>query len=141
MPLGGSASLRHAVLDTNILVSALLHPDGPPGHVLAAVQAGDLVPVFSPAMLAEYESVLRRPRLRLDAAKVAAALHQFHAIGTLVRTTAPPPAGLPDGSDWPFIAGALAAGCPVVTGNARHYPPRLGVRVMTAREWIDQQRP
>jgi hypothetical protein len=30
----------------------------------------------------------------------------------------------------------LAAGCPVVTGNARHFPDSAGVRVMTAREWV-----
>jgi putative PIN family toxin of toxin-antitoxin system len=100
MPPGGSARLPHAVLDTNILVSALLRPDGPPGRVLAAVKAGDLVPVFSAAMLAEYDAVLRHPQLRLDAVRVAAALEQLQAIGILVRATAPPPADLPDGSDW-----------------------------------------
>lgn len=130
--------MRHAVLDTNILVSALMRPDGPPGLVMAAVKQGELVPVFSPAILDEYQDVLRRPRLQLDAAKVDAALETMRAVGTVVHGDPPPPStNLPDGTDWPFIACALATGCPVITGNARDFPAWLGVRVMTAREWVD----
>jgi uncharacterized protein len=53
------------VVDTNILVSALMRPDSPPGQVMAAVKRGELVPVFSASCFAEYEDVLQRPRLRL----------------------------------------------------------------------------
>ena len=130
--------MRHAVLDTNILVSALMRPDGPPGRVMAAVKLGELLPVFSAAILAEYDAVLRRPRLQLDPQKVAAALDHIRTVGTVVPgASPPPPANLPDVADWPFIACALAAGCPVVTGNVKHFPPRLGMRVMTAREWVE----
>ena len=127
---------QHAVLDTNILVSALMRPDGPPGRVMAAVKRGELVPVLSQAILAGYEAVLQRPRLRLDAANVGAALVDLRAIGFVIPgDPPPPPPGLPDDTDWPFIACALAADCPVITGNARDFPQALGVRVMTAREW------
>ena len=130
--------MSHAVLDTNILVSGFMRPEGPPGRVMVAVKEGALVPVFSLAVFAEYESVLRRPRLRLDAGKVDAALATMRWVGTTVRGDLPPlPAGLPDDKDWPFIACALAAGCPVITGNARDFPARLGVSVMTAREWVE----
>jgi putative PIN family toxin of toxin-antitoxin system len=138
MPCGRSGAVRHAVLDTNILVSALIRPEGPPGQVMAAVKRGELVPVFSRAVFAEYEEVLRRPRLRLEPEKVDAALDTMRAVGTVVQGEPPaPPAGLPDGSDWPFIACAQAAGCPVITGNAQDFPAPLGVRVMTAREWVE----
>lgn len=130
--------MRYAVLDTNILVSALMRPEGPPGLVMAAVKHGELVPVFSQAIFAEYQSVLRRPRLRLEAAKVDAALATMQALGTLVPGDPPPtPTNLPDGADWPFIACALATRFPVITGNVRDFPDWLGVRVMTAREWVD----
>jgi hypothetical protein len=55
------------------------------------------------------------------------------------RVAVPPYTGapaLPDPADWPFIACALAVGCPVVTGNARHFPKRTGVIAMTEREWV-----
>ena len=127
----------HAVVDTNILVSALLRPEGHPARVMAAVMRGELVPVFSASCFAEYEQVLRRPRLRLEAAKVDAALAALRAVGVEVPDAPLPPADLPDPDDWPFIASALAAGCPVITGNARDFPGALGVRVMSAREWVE----
>ena len=131
-------AVRHAVLDTNILVSALMRPEGPPGRVMAAVKRGEWVPVLSRAILAEYETVLQRPRLRLDAAKGGAALEALRAIGLVIPGEAPPaPPGLPDDTDWPFIACALAADCPVITGNARDFPQVLGVRVLTARQWVE----
>ena len=130
--------MRHAVIDTNILVSALLRPAGPPGRVMAAALAGRLVPVVSDAVLAEYASVLARPRLALDAGRVRRMLDALRGVGVRLHAPAtPPPDDLPDPGDWPFIACALAAGCPVVTGNARDFPPRLGVRVVTARQWVD----
>jgi uncharacterized protein len=52
------------VADTNVLVSALLTPSGGPGAILAAVDAGDLVLVVSPALIAELEDVLARDRFR-----------------------------------------------------------------------------
>jgi len=130
--------VRLAVLDTNILVSALMRPAGPPGRVMAAVARGDLVPVFNLATYNEYDSVLRRPRLRLDSEKVDAALAGIRAIGMLLQGEAPPPPkNLPDPGDWPFIACAVALGCPVVTGNARDFPAALGVRVVSARECLE----
>ncbi len=57
-----------------------------------------------------------------------------------LRVRTPPYEGspaLPDLADWPFIACTLAADCPVITGNARDFSAGLGVRVMTAREWVE----
>ena len=129
--------MRHAVIDTNILVSALLRPQGPPGQVMAAALAGRMIPVFSDAVFAEYGSVLTRPLLGLDTAQVRRALAAMHNVGVRVHTALTPPADLPDPDDWPFIACALAAGCPVVTGNAKDFPPRLGIEVVSARQWVD----
>ena len=41
------------VLDTNVLVSALISPEGPPGRVLAAVRREGLTLVTSESQLAE----------------------------------------------------------------------------------------
>jgi putative PIN family toxin of toxin-antitoxin system len=130
--------VRHAVLDTNILVSALLRPEGPPGRVMEAVKHGELAPVFHETLYAEYLEVLRRPRLQLQASSIEAALDSLRSVGTLLRGDLPaPPAGLPDRSDWPFIACALSSRCPVITGNVKDFPAILGAEVMTAREWVE----
>lgn len=80
---GKNSAMQHAVLDTNILVSALIRPDGPPGQVMAAVRAGSLVAVMSQGMLAEYQAALRRPRLRLDPVRVEATLAHLTAVGLM----------------------------------------------------------
>ena len=52
------------IVDTNIIVSVLITPVGPPGKIVDALLQGFLVPVMSPATLAELQAVLSRPRLR-----------------------------------------------------------------------------
>lgn len=128
----------HAVVDTNILVSGLLRDDGPPAAVVRAIVGQLLEPVVCAEIMAEYRSVLARRRLRIRAADVDELLVLVEAQARWVAVPAYDglPA-LPDPSDWPFIASALAAGCPVITGNARDFPAALGVWVMSAREWVE----
>lgn len=129
-----------AVVDTNIFVAALLRPEGPPGAVVLAITQRRLTPVVCQAVIAEYGNVLRRPAFRFTAADVdellAVTAQQALWVEVPAYTGAPK---VPDPSDWPFMACALAAQCPVITGNAKHFPARLGVAVMTAREWVDSR--
>jgi len=53
-----------AVLDANILVSALISPAGTPARVLDLWRAERFLPLVSDAMLGELERVLSHPRLR-----------------------------------------------------------------------------
>jgi hypothetical protein len=54
-----------AVLDTNVVVSAILRPEGTPGRVLARlVEADAFELVLSPALLAEYRRALGYPHVR-----------------------------------------------------------------------------
>ena len=129
-----------AVVDTNILVSALLKASGPPGAVAQAIRQGALQPVVCAEIIEEYVDVLHRPRLDLEPHKVDELIALIEAQAQWVRV---PPylteLKLPDPGDWPFIATALAGECPVITGNAKHFPARLGVVVMTAREWVERE--
>lgn len=83
------------IVDTNIIVSGLLSPTGPPGKIVDALLQGFLVPVMSSATLAELEAVLRRPRLRslFEHAGVEAAefLAEFRELAEII---APDPADL-----------------------------------------------
>jgi predicted nucleic acid-binding protein len=54
------------VLDTNIIVSALLQPLGPPAQVFLLAISGSIRLCMSGDVYAEYEEVIRRPRLRRD---------------------------------------------------------------------------
>lgn len=53
-----------AVLDTNVLVSALLAPRGAPALILGAWTDGEFELVVSPHLLDELERVLGYPKLR-----------------------------------------------------------------------------
>jgi len=72
------------IVDTNIIVSGLISPAGPPGKIVDALLQGFLIPVMSPATLAELEAVLARPRLRtlfehagIDAMEFVAKFREF----------------------------------------------------------------
>lgn len=58
-----SLAVITVVLDTNVLVAALLRGAGPGRTVLRACLRGQYRPVLGPALLAEYEDVLGRPEL------------------------------------------------------------------------------
>ena len=50
----------YAVIDTTVLVSALLRWDSVPGAVLEQALIGSIVPLLSDEIMVEYEEVLRR---------------------------------------------------------------------------------
>lgn len=52
----------YAILDTNVLVSAMLKAGSVPNQVAAEALIGDIIPVLNDEILAEYEEVLRRPK-------------------------------------------------------------------------------
>lgn len=52
------------VVDTNVWISALINPYGPPAQVLAALKRNAFEPVLASALLDELMEVVGRPRLR-----------------------------------------------------------------------------
>jgi putative PIN family toxin of toxin-antitoxin system len=121
------------VLDTNVLVSGLLRPHGPPGRILDAIVAGAIGLLVDDRILREYVEVLTRPRFGFDRAValqlvelLAASADHVDASGVAVT--------LPDPDDAPFLEVAIAGGADaLVTGNARHFKSRdrrAGVQIL-----------
>jgi len=109
------------VLDTNVIVSGLLNPEGNPGRVVDLFLSGEVTLLTDDRILAEYRSVLRRPKFGLDAADLSDFLGLVEAESERV-TAAPLRSKLPDESDRAFLEVALAGGVDsLVTGNARHF--------------------
>ena len=110
------------VIDTNVLVSGLLTPHGPPGRIVDGILIGELVAAYDDRILREYALVLARPRFRFDPAHVAAVLEYLERAGEPV--VAPPlSVELPDAGDLPFLEVAWHADVSaLVTGNLRHFP-------------------
>jgi putative PIN family toxin of toxin-antitoxin system len=126
-----------AVIDTNVLVSALLSPFGAPGRVLDLVIGSSLQTAFDDRILAEYRSVLMRAKFGFEARAVDDLLTFVALTGAAVA--APVLAvDLPDPSDAMFVEVAVGAGCQIITGNQRHFPREQcrGVAVLTPGEFI-----
>lgn len=127
------------VLDTNVIVSAMLSPQGPPGLILELAIHRDLEFAHTSRIVAEYRGVLARPRLALDPVDVERVLDIVETAG--IPVIAPPwPLALPDPADGEFLACAAAAAAILITGNIRHFPvaSRRGVDVLSPRAFVDR---
>jgi putative PIN family toxin of toxin-antitoxin system len=130
------------VLDTNVLVSGLLSPFGPPGEIVRMVSAGALTLCVDARVLTEYEEVLLRPKFRFDPDAVAALLDYIDFRSDVVAAS-PLSTRLPDPDDEPFLEIALACQADyLVTGNLVHFPAeaREGVLVVSPGEFMDEYR-
>lgn len=110
------------VLDTNVLVSGLLSPLGPPGRLVDVLLARRLVLALDDRIEAEYRDVLARPRLQIEAVRREAflAILQFQAHVTAMPWPHRIP---PDEDDAVFLEVALETSArTVVTGNLKHFP-------------------
>jgi hypothetical protein len=91
--------------------------------------------------VAGYRNVLPRRPLQIRPGEPAELLA---LIGTQALWVEMPPYegkfDMPDPTDRPFVARALAAGCPGITGDAKDFPAELGARVMTVSERVGAQR-
>lgn len=90
------------VLDTNVLVSALISPFGPPARVLDLALSGDVTLHFDDRIMAEYRDVLGRPRFGFDPDDVSMLLSFVHSEGNATVAVIWP-RSLPDPNDVAFV--------------------------------------
>jgi len=131
----------YAVIDTNVLVSALLssREDAATVQVIARMLAGEITPVYSGAILAEYREVLRRKKFGFSPNLVNHLLDAVAKFGLLVEPTLTGTI-LPDMKDLPFYEVVIEKrddGAYLVTGNLKHFPREPFI--VTAREMLDLQ--
>ncbi|MGA3027167.1 MAG: putative toxin-antitoxin system toxin component, PIN family [Bryobacteraceae bacterium] len=120
------------VLDTNIVVSSLLQPLGPPARIFAFALGGLIQPCISGDIYAEYEEVIARPRFGLDPDTMAATLRAVREKSLWVRPALAIRA-CSDPDDDIFLECASAAGANyLVTGNLRHFPTAWNETVVVA---------
>ncbi len=118
----------YAVIDTNVIVSALIskNSDSAPVKVLDAVFDGLIVPLYHKDILAEYDDVLHRRKFHLRDETIRSVIGAFSAYGTEVF---PSPTGeiLVDTDDLVFYEVAMEKrddSAYLATGNRKHYPIR-----------------
>jgi putative PIN family toxin of toxin-antitoxin system len=115
-------SVGSVVLDTNILVSALL-TDGLPTIIVDWIAEGGIWPCFDDRILAEYWDVLSRPKFGFPPLRVSRLIDAIARAGFGIEAPPfPDEVSMPDESDRKFYDIAKAAGAILITGNTRHYP-------------------
>lgn len=128
----------YAVLDTNVLVSAMLKTNSVPGQVTAEALNGDIIPILNDEIMAEYEDVLSRPKFRFDKKTVKIFLNELKKRAVysdygLIEDE------IPDPKDIVFYAVLMEKrkedDAYLVTGNLKHFPIRT--YIVTPREMLD----
>lgn len=129
----------YAVIDTNVLVSALLSSKDNTAtvQVLTKVIRGEIIPVYSNVITKEYREVLSRKKFGFSGEMIEYLLSAVEKYGILVD---PSPSGiiLPDMKDVPFYEVVLEKrddDAYLVTGNIKHFPKEP--YIVTPRELLD----
>ena len=125
------------VIDTNILISAALKPDGLQRTVLVLAITRPARLYVSDAILAEYREVLARPEFKIRRGLRQQLLHLIKNHARVVNPSCT--LGIAkDSDDNKFMECADAARADyMITGNPRHFPEFWKkTKVITSREFI-----
>lgn len=135
----------HVVLDTNVLVSAIMTPGGIPAQVLNAWLSEQYTLLMSAEALDEIAEVLHRPRVRAQMHYTEQDLGDFldnlRARSAWLDEVPPMPQLERDPKDTKFVALAVAASANViVSGDADLLGLRLyeGIPIVTARQFLEE---
>ncbi len=116
----------YAVIDTNVIVSALLsrHHDSATVKILDYIYDRVIVPVYNNEIIEEYEAVLSRPKFNFSEETVYAVVEAIREGGIDSRRIGCNEQ-FPDPKDVVFYEVALAnEDSFLVTGNIKHFPKK-----------------
>ena len=128
----------YAVIDTNIVVSALLKMDSYPGSVIVEIFNNRVIPLVNKEIRDEYKEVLNRPKFRFDKNKIKDFLDVFneYLIDVEVEKSSN---NMKDISDIPFYEvyreSSKRFETYLITGNIKHFPKENNI--MTPKDFIE----
>lgn len=128
----------YAVIDTNVIVSAMLKWDSVPGNVLELTFQGPIIPVLNEDILKEYTEVLSRPKFHLTEDIIKTVINEIKKLAIFVDAEELN-IELPDPKDRVFYEVVMEERkleeAYLVTGNIKHFPEKPFV--VTPRQMID----
>ncbi len=129
-----------AVVDVNVIVSALLSRNGSPAEVLRAWQQGRFEMVVSPLLLAELERALGYPKLRrrIPPGDAEAVVDWISRAGSLVSDPLdqPPVRSVDPGDDY-LLALAASESAVIVSGDDHLLSLRGSAPVYSPAEFLE----
>lgn len=119
-----------AVIDTNVLVSALWSRNGGPAKVMAMILNGLIKPCYDYRILSEYRAVLNRPKFKFNTDEIKELIGFIEMIGISV---VPEPLAVKfvDEEDRKFYEVAKYCNAVLITGNTKHFPEEPFVMTVT----------
>ncbi len=134
-------SAQRWVLDTNVVLSALIRPGGVSGRLRLAWQAGLFTPLVDARTAAELIRVLAYPKFRLTSDEQHDMLADYLPWAETVAVARPPPPtpACRDPYDLPFLQLAFTAKAEaLVTGDVDllTLPPLPGLALMTPAQAV-----
>ena len=129
----------YAVIDTNVLVSALIsnHADAATVQFVGRLLNGEIIPVYSDEIMREYREVLGRKKFRFEQDMINYILLAIERYGVVIEPSATGVI-LPDMKDLPFYEVVMEKreeGTYLVTGNLKHFPAQPFI--VSAREMLN----
>ena len=115
----------YAVIDTNVLVSAMLKWNSVPGNIMELVFSDTIVPLLNEQIVKEYRDVLSRPKFHLTDMIIGNVINEIDRLGLYLdaETTN---VILPDPKDTVFYEIVMekrkTEDAYLVTGNIKHFP-------------------
>jgi putative PIN family toxin of toxin-antitoxin system len=127
----------YAVIDTNVLVSALItkNPEAATAKVVRLLLEQEFVPLYDADIIAEYEDVLHRSKFPI-LKETAEALISFIIENGIESSRVNFAESMPDEDDRVFYEVSLSQEDSfLVTGNLKHYPS--SPRVITPAQFLE----
>lgn len=127
------------VIDTNVIVSALLKENSIPHEIIRHVFFKKITLCYTYEILLEYTTVLNRDAFSSYIPKEA--IHAFLDFVTYECCSVSPVSynqEVPDTSDIPFIEACIGSRADfLVTGNKKHFPRSIGkTKIVSPKELI-----
>ena len=115
----------YAVIDTNVIVSALLtsNKDSNTNQVVQAINIGNIIPMYNDEIESEYKRVLHYPKLKIPEEQIKTFISTLRKFGIKVDRTKIDDETFPDPDDIVFYEVRMSVDDSyLVTGNQKHFP-------------------
>ena len=111
------------VLDTNIILSAVLSGGGYPGRIFDAVIDKEIKIYINEEIIEEYKDVLSRDYFNISRERVGRTINVIRKLGEMItcETSSFP---MKDESDRIFYDAAQSSEAWLISGNIKHYPEK-----------------
>ena len=128
----------YAVIDTNVIVSAMLKQSSIPGLVLEFALSGIIIPVLNKEIVSEYRTVLMREKFHLNTEIVNDLIQTLEYYGEYIKPERLN-IDLPDPKDVIFYEVVMEKRkeneAYLITGNIKHFPKEYFI--VTPREMLE----